>query len=297
MSIAAAELLPIREVARLTGVTAVTLRAWERRYGLIQPHRTPKGHRLYTADNVEQIQTIVAWLGRGVAVGQVRELMSRPAAQDSAGDSPWSEWRQSLVNALIAFDSQRADLIYNTAMSGYSVQQSCERLLEPTIAALEQRWTGQFGDELEKAFVCTWLRGRLASRVYQNNCQQHRHALLMVNLSNDSRQPGMWLLAMLLSHGGRHMELLDWCVPAAELTLISERRDLQALILYGSHALTSEQLRRELPSLMQQTNLAVYFAGPASLIHHRELEALGIEPVPEAPCSAYACIVKDLRSA
>ena len=165
MSIAGPELLPIREVARLTGVTAVTLRAWERRYGLIQPHRTPKGHRLYTSDNVEQIRAIVAWLGRGVAVGQVRELMSRPATQGSADDLPWSEWRQNLISALIAFDTRRADLSYNAALSGYSVEQSCERLLGPTIAALEQRWTGQFGDELEKAFVCTWLRSRLATRV------------------------------------------------------------------------------------------------------------------------------------
>ena len=35
--------LPIREVARQTGVNAVTLRAWERRYSLIVPLRTPKG--------------------------------------------------------------------------------------------------------------------------------------------------------------------------------------------------------------------------------------------------------------
>lgn len=39
--------LPIREVSRITGVNAVTLRAWERRYGLIVPHRTAKGHRLF----------------------------------------------------------------------------------------------------------------------------------------------------------------------------------------------------------------------------------------------------------
>ena len=46
--------LPIREVARQTGVNAVTLRAWERRYGLIVPQRTPKGHRLYSAEHVGQ---------------------------------------------------------------------------------------------------------------------------------------------------------------------------------------------------------------------------------------------------
>jgi hypothetical protein len=36
------EFFPIREVSRLTGVNPVTLRAWERRYGLIQPTRAPK---------------------------------------------------------------------------------------------------------------------------------------------------------------------------------------------------------------------------------------------------------------
>ena len=67
--------LPIREVARSTGVNAVTLRAWERRYGLIVPYRTPKGHRLYSPANLERIHAILAWLARGVAVGQVKALL------------------------------------------------------------------------------------------------------------------------------------------------------------------------------------------------------------------------------
>ena len=52
--------LPIREVARSTGINAVTLRAWERRYGLIVPYRTPKGHRLYSPANLERIHAILA---------------------------------------------------------------------------------------------------------------------------------------------------------------------------------------------------------------------------------------------
>lgn len=60
--------LPIREVARQTGVNAITLRAWERRYGLVVPQRTPKGHRLYSAEHVQRIMAILTWLNRGVAV-------------------------------------------------------------------------------------------------------------------------------------------------------------------------------------------------------------------------------------
>ncbi|MCZ3174240.1 MerR family transcriptional regulator, partial [Acinetobacter baumannii] len=60
------ELFPIREVSRLTGVNPVTLRAWERRYGLIQPTRTESGHRLYSMTEIERVRSIVDWIDRGV---------------------------------------------------------------------------------------------------------------------------------------------------------------------------------------------------------------------------------------
>ena len=52
--------IPIRAVASLTGVNAVTLRAWERRYGLIRPLRTPSGHRMYTHQHIDQIHRVLA---------------------------------------------------------------------------------------------------------------------------------------------------------------------------------------------------------------------------------------------
>ena len=47
-------LYPIREVARLTGINPITLRAWERRYNLIEPVRTESGHRLSSAVSEQQ---------------------------------------------------------------------------------------------------------------------------------------------------------------------------------------------------------------------------------------------------
>ena len=76
---AEAQLLPIREVVRLTGVNPVTLRAWERRYGLIQPLRTEGGHRLYSPADVEAIRSILTWTERGVAVSKVAQLLERGA--------------------------------------------------------------------------------------------------------------------------------------------------------------------------------------------------------------------------
>jgi MerR family transcriptional regulator, light-induced transcriptional regulator len=67
----------------ITGVNAVTLRAWERRYGLIVPHRTAKGHRLFSTDHIQRIQQILLWLNRGVSVSQIKPLLNAQPVDDS----------------------------------------------------------------------------------------------------------------------------------------------------------------------------------------------------------------------
>jgi MerR family transcriptional regulator, light-induced transcriptional regulator len=76
-------------VARQTGVNAVTLRAWERRYGLIVPQRTPKGHRLFNADHMQRIQQILTWLNRGVSVSQVKQLIDNAQPVDDSVENDW----------------------------------------------------------------------------------------------------------------------------------------------------------------------------------------------------------------
>ena len=79
------ELFPIREVAHQTGVNPVTLRAWERRYGLIKPLRTAKGHRIYSLKHINKIHTVLAWLERGVAVACSQNKRLRRVIQIQLG--------------------------------------------------------------------------------------------------------------------------------------------------------------------------------------------------------------------
>ena len=90
-------LLTIKRAAELTGLSEHTLRAWERRYGLIVPQRTPKGHRLFSDEHVQRILTILTWLNRGVAVSQVKQLLDSPQALSESVENDW----QVLCNTLL----------------------------------------------------------------------------------------------------------------------------------------------------------------------------------------------------
>jgi DNA-binding transcriptional MerR regulator len=65
---------PIRTVERLTGLTAATIRAWERRYEAIEPARTEGGARRYTAENVRRLVLLREAIERGHSIAQVAEL-------------------------------------------------------------------------------------------------------------------------------------------------------------------------------------------------------------------------------
>lgn len=87
----------IGEFARLCGINATTLRAWQRRYGLIKPLRTDGGHRLYTDDDVQQALKILDWVKKGVPVSQVKPLLARP---ESSHTNNWLSLQEGMLQRL-----------------------------------------------------------------------------------------------------------------------------------------------------------------------------------------------------
>lgn len=294
-------MLPIREASRATGVNAVTLRAWERRYGLITPHRTDKGHRLYTEENMQQIQDILTWLGRGVAVGQVKELLHvalslKPPLEDE-DESPWPELRRSLTLAFIQYDAAELDRILAVAIQANDANGLCHFLLEPVLEHLQQRWQGQFGSHLEMVFCHGWLRSNLATHLHAKNNQLAGPPILLVNLSEQHCETSLWLLALMLNAENIPFCMLEWEVPASELSLLAERCHPRAMVLFSSHALALSQLRRQLPKLVQHQPVPVMIAGPAASIHQQELVEIGILALPERASLAYPLLLAQLRTA
>jgi DNA-binding transcriptional MerR regulator len=95
--------MSIGEVARRTGVTVPTLRAWERRYGLLLPVRTTGGHRRYRDEDVRRVLEVLGLKGQGWAVGAaVRRVLDQGSASsvrppvEVLRDRLWSALEQAL---------------------------------------------------------------------------------------------------------------------------------------------------------------------------------------------------------
>ena len=125
--------MSIGEVARRTGVTVPTLRAWERRYGLLVPVRTAGGHRRYRGEDVQRVLAVLELTGQGWAVGAAaRQVTSHRSGASVA--RPVDELRDRLWSAL---EQALRDLPAGTEAAGPAGESPTTGQPEASAGALE----------------------------------------------------------------------------------------------------------------------------------------------------------------
>ena len=89
MSISDTPTFNLKVVLKETGIAADTLRAWERRYGLPMPDRTPGGHRLYSQHDIETVKWLMSKQSEGLSISRAVYLWNEIIAsgQDPLPDS------------------------------------------------------------------------------------------------------------------------------------------------------------------------------------------------------------------
>lgn len=147
----------IKHAAELTGVPVATLRAWERRYGVVTPQRTGGGYRLYDDDAVDRLRAMRDLVGAGWAPRQAADEV----AQRSAGREQPAPVRAPDALTALPGDAAPAAGEPGVAEGGHSdLVAACRTLDPPQVAAvLDER----FARGSYEAVVDDWLMPALAA--------------------------------------------------------------------------------------------------------------------------------------
>lgn len=254
--------IPIREISRLTGVNSVTLRAWERRYGLIKPLRTNKGHRLYSRDHMELIKTIQAWLARGLAIGKVSELLeSGLPEKDVDIENIWQRYLSELLAIMAELNLGKLEAFFNQIFSVYPAALIADQLIAPVLDNLSQE---SFGSGVKKAILINRLSEYLLMLTQRQRQQAKGKRIAIIQL-NMAFNP---LLNTLLHYGLTmnqvKSELLG-VVSVAEVVFASEQLALECFVVYNDACSSLGEFQKELMQLAQTTSLPIIVGG--KLIH------------------------------
>lgn len=158
---AASALLRIGEVSRRVGVSPEVLRAWERRYGLLQPARSAGGLRLYSAADVERVQLMRRHIDRGMAPAEAAALAIGGVGAFPRERSALQTERARLRDALDRLDEPRAQAAFDRLLAITTVDTLLADVVLPYLQDLGARWARGEASIAQEHFASGLLRGRL----------------------------------------------------------------------------------------------------------------------------------------
>ena len=150
--------LRIGEFARRAGVSPELLRAWERRYGLLQPVRSEGGFRLYTAEDAERVARMKHGLEQGLSAA---EAARRALAQARPAEGLLDDARGRLLSAIAAYDETAVHAVLDEALAAFSLEAVLRELLLPALREVGDEWERGELEIAQEHFASTLIRERL----------------------------------------------------------------------------------------------------------------------------------------
>lgn len=209
--------MQIGELARRTGVSPELLRAWEQRYGLLRPERSPGGFRLYSADDEERVRRTAALIGQGVSAAEAARL-ARTGPGASAPEQ--TEPDGSLVAALAAelrgaldrFDTGGATDALDRLFGTVSVDYAITQVLIPYLHELGERWAAGTASVAQEHFASQLVRGRLLGVAAEWGVG-NPESVVLACLPGEAHDLGLVMFGLLLVRRGWRVTFLGADTP------------------------------------------------------------------------------------
>jgi MerR family transcriptional regulator, light-induced transcriptional regulator len=144
----------LKAVTNEVGINPVTLRAWERRYDLLKPKRSPGGHRLYSRQDIEMLKWLIERQAEGLSISSAIEmwknqhqddlgslqLVQIPVYEIGTGESTLDILRTRWIAACLAFDDLHANQILDEAFAVAAPEMIIREVIQKGLVRIGEGW-------------------------------------------------------------------------------------------------------------------------------------------------------------
>lgn len=231
----------IKQAAARSGLSVPLLRAWERRYHIVEPARTSAGYRLYDDAALERVRTMrrlvdagwtpstaAAAILSGEAIVETDPRAASPAGDEAPGDGTSAGLDQDLVQAFVdaaaALDPDALEVVLDRMFARGTFEVIADGQLLPALVAVGDAWAdGRLSVAAEHAASHAVLR-RLSAAYQAAGRQAPSHGAILVGMpptvrhelgalafSTAARRAGLPVLYL-----GPDLPVADWVATAIE---------------------------------------------------------------------------------
>jgi MerR family transcriptional regulator, light-induced transcriptional regulator len=283
--------LRIGELSRRTGTSVDLLRAWEKRYCLLDPDRSDGGFRLYSDEDVGRVRAMQAHLADGLAAAEAARRALENGGPEAGGGNLIEQSRRELADALASFAEGRANAVLDRLLGALSLDTVLVEVVLPYLHELGEAWARGDASVAQEHFASNFLRGRLFGLGRGWGEGAGPHALLACP-PREQHDLGLIAFGLALRNRGWRITYLGQDTPLS--TLEQEARELQPdrVVVAASTPERLEDVLADLAKLAQAAPLSLAGAGASSELAGKA----GVALIEDDPISGAERLTRELRA-
>lgn len=248
----------IKTVFAQTGIRPVTLRAWERRYEVLNPHRSNNRYRLYSERDVAILRWIKSRVDNDIsissAVQELRAMLTTgifpeaiptvPTTLPVQRDTPPSHYARQLYKALIAHDESRASDLLREAQALFDLNTFCVNIITPALVDIGKDWYNGKIRITTEHFASALIRGKLLALLQAYPTKRSAAYLLVGCAPTEQHDISSLMFSVMLRAAGYRVEYLGADIPIDDLVDYAAGEHPDMIILVASMEESALELKR-----------------------------------------------------
>jgi DNA-binding transcriptional MerR regulator/methylmalonyl-CoA mutase cobalamin-binding subunit len=225
----------IKAVAQATGLTVETLRAWERRYGIVAPNRDTSGRRVYRPEDVLRLRRLREATERGHSIGRLAGMSDDALAAllnestDRRTRATTNAFVERILESAQRFRSAECEQALTLAIAMLPPPQLVRDVLQPLLREVGERWhRGEFAISQER-LVSTIVRRHVGLMLDAYDRNARRAPIVFATLPGERHELGLLTSAMMCASRGFKTHYLGPDLPPAEIARFA--REVNAAVV------------------------------------------------------------------
>lgn len=159
----------IRDLEKLSGIKAHTLRTWEQRYGIVQPKRTETNVRYYLDEDLQLVLNIALLNKNGLKISKIAKMSKEEIAAEVSAISEENKEEEVLIEAMtlamLDLDEVRFDRIIEASVQQKGFEQTMLELIYPFLEKLSLLWLTGSVKPVHENFITHLIRQKMMAAI------------------------------------------------------------------------------------------------------------------------------------
>ena len=235
----------IQVAGRLSGLSPSLIRAWEQRYGAVEPDRTSTQRRLYSQSDIERLRLLKQLTDSGHAISQIAKLpeaklreltmQSSDHRNSKRSTAPPNETPQILVNEALAaienLDARRLGETLRNSAAALGTHGSLLRVISPLAESVGELWRAGRLSAAHEHFGSSTMRDFLYQLVKPFGGSDHSPVIIVATPARQLHELGALMASAAAAHLGWQVTHLGASLPAAEIAGAARQKNARAVAL------------------------------------------------------------------